>query len=229
MSTTLFAVRNLSSSIADAPKLHDISLAVGRGELVVVLGANGAGKSSLLGVLANQYPASRGEVLLENQSLLGLPVHKVVAAGLVMAPQNHPIFESLTVSDNLSLGRRRPDAKLFELFPNLEAKRTQLAGRLSGGERQMLSMAQALMTEPKLLLLDEPSSGLAPKVTQQVFRAVKSLVAQGMSVLMVEQNAKAALTIADRAYVMEHGRVVLEGRASDIAANDHVRQAYLGL
>lgn len=227
--SAMLDVRGLCSSIGDAPKLEDIALTLHAGELVVVLGANGAGKSSLLNVLAGRYRCSAGEIHLQDQRIDTAPMRKIVAAGMALAPQDYPIFASMTVADNLGLSAHAADANLFALFPNLANKKDQLAGRLSGGERQMLSMAQALLTRPRVLLLDEPSSGLAPMVTQQVFQVVRRLVEQGMSVLMVEQNAKAALALAQRAYVLEHGRVVLEGAAADIAANDHVRKAYLGL
>ena len=158
-----------------------------------------------------------------------MPSHRVAKGGLALAPQDHPVFESLTVMECLTLQSGDGVDEIFNLFPNLAAKRTQRAGRLSGGERQMLSMAQSLMLKPKVCLLDEPSSGLAPMIVHEVFEAIRKLVAKGLTVLMVEQNATAALRLAHRAYVMEHGRITLEGSASEVAANDHVRKAYLGL
>lgn len=225
----LLAVKNVSTRIGGGLKLDDVSLEVRRGELVCILGANGAGKTSLLGAIAGLWRPTSGSILLEGKPISGLSPHRVVQAGIALAPQNHPIFDSLTVDENLGLGRKQPDATLFRLFPNLASKRRQRAGRLSGGERQMLSMAQVLMTEPKLCLLDEPSSGLAPLIFHQVFAAVRELADSGLTVLMVEQNASAALRLADRAYVMEHGRLTLEGPAKEIADNGHVRRAYLGL
>jgi branched-chain amino acid transport system ATP-binding protein len=225
----MLTVQSVSSRFGGGLKLSDVSLTVARGQLVSILGANGAGKSTLLGVISGQFPPSTGRVMIDGQDITGQPAHRVVRAGIALAPQNHPIFDSLTVDENLALGVAEADAAIFEMFPNLQAKRGQRAGRLSGGERQMLSMAQALLTKPKLCMFDEPSSGLAPLIVHQVFTAIRRLADSGTTVLMVEQNARAALELADHAYVMEQGRIVLEGPAREISANDHVRRAYLGL
>jgi branched-chain amino acid transport system ATP-binding protein len=225
----LLSVQSVSSRFGGGLKLNDVSLTVARGQLVSILGANGAGKSTLLGVISGQYAPSTGRVVIDGQDITGQPAHRVVRAGIALAPQNHPIFDSLSVDENLALGVTPADAAIFEMFPNLQAKRGQRAGRLSGGERQMLSMAQALLTKPKLCMFDEPSSGLAPLIVHQVFTAIRRLADSGTTVLMVEQNARAALELADHAYVMEQGRIVLEGPARQISANDHVRRAYLGL
>jgi branched-chain amino acid transport system ATP-binding protein len=225
----ILTVENVSTRHGGGLKVDNVSLEVKRGELVCVLGANGAGKTSLLGVIAGLYAPLRGSVKLDGQTVSGFSPHRTVRAGIALAPQNHPIFETLTVDENLGLGTIPADDALFALFPNLSAKRRERAGRLSGGERQMLSMAQVLLTKPKVCLFDEPSSGLAPMIVAQVFAAIRRLVDDGLTVLMVEQNAKAALQLADRAYVMEHGRLTLEGDARVIASNDHVRRAYLGL
>jgi branched-chain amino acid transport system ATP-binding protein len=225
----MLSVQSVSSRFGGGLKLNDVSLTVARGQLVSILGANGAGKSTLLGVISGQYVPSTGRVVIDGQDITGQPAHRVVRAGIALAPQNHPIFDSLSVDENLALGVTPADAAIFEMFPNLQAKRGQRAGRLSGGERQMLSMAQALLTKPKLCMFDEPSSGLAPLIVHQVFTAIRRLADSGTTVLMVEQNARAALELADHAYVMEQGRIVLEGPARQISANDHVRRAYLGL
>lgn len=225
----LLSVRGVSSHHKGGLKLANISLEVRAGELVTILGANGAGKSTLLGVIAGLFAPSAGVILLDGRKITGLPVHRVVRSGVALAPQDHPIFEGLSVEENLSIGRQGVGEDIFVLFPNLALKLKERASRLSGGERQMLSMAQAFLTRPRLYLLDEPSSGLAPRIVHQVFETVKQLVRTGMTVLMVEQNARAALSMADRAYVMEQGHIVLEGSARDISANDHVRRAYLGL
>jgi branched-chain amino acid transport system ATP-binding protein len=225
----MLSVQSVSSRFGGGLKLNDVSLTVARGQLVSILGANGAGKSTLLGVISGQYAPSTGRVVIDGQDITGQPAHRVVRAGIALAPQNHPIFDSLSVDENLALGVTPADAAIFEMFPNLQAKRGQRAGRLSGGERQMLSMAQALLTKPKLCMFDEPSSGLAPLIVHQVFNAIRRLADSGTTVLMVEQNARAALELADHAYVMEQGRIVLEGPARQISANDHVRRAYLGL
>jgi branched-chain amino acid transport system ATP-binding protein len=225
----MLSVQSVSSRFGGGLKLNDVSLTVARGQLVSILGANGAGKSTLLGVISGQYAPSTGRVVIDGQDITGQPAYRVVRAGIALAPQNHPIFDSLSVDENLALGVTPADAAIFEMFPNLQAKRGQRAGRLSGGERQMLSMAQALLTKPKLCMFDEPSSGLAPLIVHQVFTAIRRLADSGTTVLMVEQNARAALELADHAYVMEQGRIVLEGPARQISANDHVRRAYLGL
>ncbi|MDQ0391303.1 ABC transporter ATP-binding protein [Labrys monachus] len=226
--STILSVQNVSSRFGGGLKLSGVSLEVRQGEFVSILGANGAGKTTLLGIISGLFAPVSGKVLLEGRDITALPPHRAVRAGVALAPQNHPIFETMTVDENLAVGGGLPGAEIFELFPNLAAKRGQSAGRLSGGERQMLSMAQALLTKPRICLFDEPSSGLAPKIVQQVFATIRHLVDNGLTVLMVEQNAKTALQISDRAYVMEQGRIVLEGASRDIAMNGHVQRAYLG-
>jgi branched-chain amino acid transport system ATP-binding protein len=225
----MLSVQSVSSNFKGALKLSEVSLTVERGQLVSILGANGAGKSTLLGVIAGEFAPSAGRVLIDGEDVSGWPAHRVLKAGIALAPQNHPIFESMTVEENLALGPARAGDEIYDMFPNLRTKRAQRAGRLSGGERQMLSMAQALLAKPKLCMFDEPSSGLAPLIVHQVFEAIRRLADGGTTVLMVEQNARAALAMADYAYVMEQGRIALRGRAREISADDHVRRAYLGL
>lgn len=227
--SAVLSVEDLSTRHGGGLKLANVSLNVQESELVCILGANGAGKSSLLNTIAGIYRPLMGHIRLLGREIGGMPSHRVAKGGLALAPQDHPVFESLTVMECLTLQSGDGVDEIFNLFPNLAAKRTQRAGRLSGGERQMLSMAQSLMLKPKVCLLDEPSSGLAPMIVHEVFEAIRKLVAKGLTVLMVEQNATAALRLAHRAYVMEHGRITLEGSASEVAANDHVRKAYLGL
>lgn len=226
---SVLSVNDVSSRYGGGLKLSGITLKVRAGELVSILGANGAGKSTLLGVIAGLFRPASGTIMLGRRDITGMPAHRVVKEGIALVPQNHPIFESMTVSENLAIGSAAAGDETFGLFPNLAAKRKQRAGTLSGGERQMLSMAQAFLTRPKVYLLDEPSSGLAPRIVREVFDAVRRLAGAGLTVLMVEQNARAALELADRAYVMEQGRIALEGNSRDISANDHVRRAYLGL
>jgi branched-chain amino acid transport system ATP-binding protein len=226
---TVLSVKDLSTRHGGGLKLAGVSLEVAEGELVCILGANGAGKTSLLNTIAGVHRPMLGAIEFLGRDIGGVPAHRVAQRGLVLAPQNHPVFESLTVLECLTMQAARGLDEIFALFPNLAAKRRQRAGRLSGGERQMLSMAQSLMLRPTLCLLDEPSSGLAPMIVHEVFAAIRKLVAQGLTVLMVEQNATAALKLAHRAYVMEHGRITLEGDAASVAADDHVRKAYLGL
>ena len=197
--------------------------------MIALTGDNGAGKTSLLGVVAGLYRPTSGEILLDGQPITGMAPHRIARMGIGIAPQNHPIFGSLTVSETLELRPPNYRVDILSLFPNLAAKRSYRAASLSGGERQMLSMALALQADPKICILDEPSSGLAPKIVAQVFQAVKAMVDAGITVLMVEQNARAALKIADRAYVMEHGKIIASGKASDLADDDKIRRAYLGV
>ena len=211
------------------PVFDGLDFAVAKGETVAILGANGAGKTSLLGVVAGLYRPTSGEILLDGQPITGMAPHRIARMGIGIAPQNHPIFGSLTVSETLELRPPNYRVDILSLFPNLAAKRSYRAASLSGGERQMLSMALALQADPKICILDEPSSGLAPKIVAQVFQAVKAMVDAGITVLMVEQNARAALKIADRAYVMEHGKIIASGKASDLADDDKIRRAYLGV
>jgi branched-chain amino acid transport system ATP-binding protein len=225
----VLSVQSVSSSFKGALKLSEVSLTVERGQLVSILGANGAGKSTLLGIIAGEFVPRTGRVIIDGVDVTGWAAHRVLRAGIALAPQNHPIFESMTVEENLALGPARAGDEIYDMFPNLRSKRAQRAGRLSGGERQMLSMAQALLAKPKLCMFDEPSSGLAPLIVRQVFDAIRRLADGGTTVLMVEQNARAALGMADYAYVMEQGRIALRGPARDISADDHVRRAYLGL
>ncbi len=225
----ILSLRNVESRVHGAVKLSGVSVDVYPGELVSILGANGAGKTSLLGVVAGLYRPTSGEILLDGQPITGMAPHRIARMGIGIAPQNHPIFGSLTVSETLELRPPNYRVDILSLFPNLAAKRSYRAASLSGGERQMLSMALALQADPKICILDEPSSGLAPKIVAQVFQAVKAMVDAGITVLMVEQNARAALKIADRAYVMEHGKIIASGKAADLADDDKIRRAYLGV
>lgn len=228
-SSPVLSLSNVESRHNGALKLSGITLDVFQRELVSILGANGAGKTSLLGVICGLFKPSGGEISLEGRSIVGLPAHRIARAGIGFAPQNHPIFHSLTVDECMALGATDTRLDTWSLFPNLKAKRNIRASFLSGGERQMLSMAMAMLNSPKICIFDEPSSGLAPRIVAQVFDAVRTIVDTGVTVLMVEQNARTALKIADRAYVMEHGKITMTGSAAEIAADDHIRRAYLGL
>jgi branched-chain amino acid transport system ATP-binding protein len=218
--------------------LHRASLKVDQGAIVTVIGPNGAGKSTLLGAVMGLLSCS-GEVRFQGASLAGLPVEARVERGLCLVPERRELFGELPVEDNLVLGafarcrrRVRLDDDLeavYARFPKLKERRAQLAGTLSGGERQMLALGRALMGRPKLLMLDEPSLGLAPLVVREVFRAVGELRAAGVSILLIEQNARAALQVADYGYVLETGETVLEGTAAELAANPRVVETYLGL
>jgi branched-chain amino acid transport system ATP-binding protein len=216
--------------------LKGASLTVVRGEIVALLGPNGAGKTTTLRTISGLLPARRGHVRLEGQSLLGVPSHEIVQRGVAHVPEGRRIFNRLTVGDNLELGayarhdaRVREDTeRVFALFPRLRERRHQVAGTLSGGEQQMLAIGRAMMARPRLLLLDEPSMGLAPVLVEQIFETILDINREGTPILLVEQNAAMALTIAHRAYVLETGSVVLEGAAGALAENEEVRRVYLG-
>jgi branched-chain amino acid transport system ATP-binding protein len=214
-----------------------ISLEVRERELVTIVGANGAGKTTTLRTISGIYRPTTGSMVFEGRNLAALPSHEIVALGISQAPEGRQIFGSLTVRDNLMLGAtRRADRAgigqdleyLVSLFPVLGERMSQSGGTLSGGEQQMLAIARALMAKPRLLLLDEPSLGLAPMLVNRIFSVIARLKETGVTILLVEQNARKALEIADRAYVMETGRVILEGDARELAANPEIEKAYLG-
>jgi branched-chain amino acid transport system ATP-binding protein len=217
--------------------LRNVSISVNQGEVVTLIGANGAGKSTTLRAITGLLAPRSGRVRFEGQDVTGMPAHKLVARGISMSPEGRGIFANLTVLENLEMGayltRNKTTVKQdldrgFSLFPRLKERMKQRAGTLSGGEQQMLAMARALMSRPKLLLLDEPSLGLAPIVCHTIFSTIDDIKAAGTTVLLVEQNASAALKHSDRGYVLETGEVILEGTASSIAGNPRVREAYLG-
>jgi branched-chain amino acid transport system ATP-binding protein len=214
-----------------------ISLDVRERELVTIVGANGAGKTTTLRTISGIYRPTTGSITFEGRNLAALPSHEIVALGISQAPEGRQIFGSLSVRDNLMLGAtRRADRAsigqeldyLVSLFPVLGERMNQSGGTLSGGEQQMLAIARALMAKPRLLLLDEPSLGLAPMLVNRIFAVISRLKETGVTILLVEQNARKALEIADRAYVMETGRIILEGDARDLAANPEIEKAYLG-
>jgi branched-chain amino acid transport system ATP-binding protein len=216
--------------------LKGVSFSIEKGELVTLLGANGAGKTTTLKTLSGLLRPLSGRIELEGFSLNGVDPHVIVQRGVGHAPEGRKIFPRFTVSENLHVGgytRKRNSLsaeieRVFELFPRLKEREKQVAGTLSGGEQQMLAIGRALMGRPKLLLLDEPSMGLAPKIVEHILETIKSINQSGVTVLLVEQNAAMALAISHRGYVLETGRVILEGKATELAGNDLVRQAYLG-
>ncbi len=234
----LLEVRELSSHYGPIRAIHRISLHVDSGELVAIVGANGAGKTTLLRTLSGVQRASGGSALFAGEDLVRLPPDRIVARGVCQVPEGRQVFAPLSVEDNLRLGgyARRRDADwmaeqlelIYALFPVLHDKRRQAAGTLSGGQQQMLAIGRALLGRPRLLLLDEPSMGLAPLLVAEIFRVVQELNQQGVTVLLVEQNARAALQIADRGYVLETGSMVLTDRADALLENEAVRKAYLG-
>ena len=213
-----------------------VSFEVGEGEIVTLIGANGAGKSTVLNTVSGLLHPRTGSVCFMDQDLRGVPPHKVVERGLAQVPEGRRIFLQMTVEENLEMGAyTQPKssvapgvADVYKRFPRLEERRGQVAGTLSGGEQQMLAMGRALMSRPKLLMLDEPSMGLAPLLVEQIFEIIRELHAAGTTILLVEQNAQAALSVADRAYVLETGRVSLSGTGAELMASDQVRRAYLG-
>ncbi len=214
-----------------------ISFDVEEGEIVTLIGANGAGKSTTLNTVAGLLKPREGKVEFEGESLLGIPPHTIVSKGMALCPEGRRVFLQMSVRENLEMGAftRRDSAEIadslemvFDRFPRLKEREGQSAGTLSGGEQQMLAMGRALMSKPRLLMLDEPSMGLAPILVQEIFNIIKSLHETGTTVLLVEQNARMALSVADRAYVLETGRVSMSGNAANLVNDDRVKQAYLG-
>jgi len=235
----LLNVANLQVRYGSIMAVKDISFSVTAGELVCLIGANGAGKTSTLKALARMIPAG-GEIHYAGQRIDGLPAYALISQGLALVPEGRGVFSRLTVAENLAMGayhRHRPDeraavqedeARMYALFPRLAERRRQLAGTLSGGEQQMLAIGRALMGKPQLLLLDEPSMGLAPLLVQTVFDAIRSVAQSGVTILLVEQNARLALTVCSRGYVMESGAITLTDSAENLLADPRVRAAYLG-
>lgn len=233
----MLTVEGLRSRYGRIEVLHGIDLQVDSGEIVTVVGANGAGKTTLLRCLSGVQPVTGGSITFRGEVLAPVPAYKRLQRGLAQSPEGRQIFTNLTVEENLRLGaflfsdeRVEKDMEdAFQMFPILKQKRNLAAGGPSGGQQQMLAMARALMGRPSCLLLDEPSMGLAPIIVQQIFDVVKSLKALNVTVLLVEQNAFGALKIADRGYVMETGRVTMQGAAEDLIADPRIREAYLGI
>ncbi len=236
--TPLLSVRGLHAGYGRAEVLSGLDLDLPAGQVVTVIGPNGAGKSTTLNALMGVLPA-RGRIVFDGQDLAGTTLEDRVMAGLALVPEKRELFTTMSVEDNLLLGGYRPLrlgqrdwreqlAQVFELFPRLLERREQLAGTLSGGERQMLAVGRALMARPKVLMLDEPSLGLAPLVVKEIFRIVTTLRERGVSVLLVEQNARAALEVADYGYVLETGEIGLEGPAAELARDPRVIETYLG-
>lgn len=233
---SLLAVRGLLVRMGALEILRGVDLDLGPGEIVTVLGSNGVGKTTLMRAISGVYRPAGGSIRFAGEEIAGLPSHAIVARGLAQAPEGRQIFGAMTVAENLRLGAavtRAADRaatldRVLALFPVLRERYHQRAGSLSGGEQQMLCIGRALMSQPRLLLMDEPSLGLAPKLVRQVFDLIRTIRAAGTPVLLVEQNAKAALAVADRAYVMDGGRIVLAGEAAALAEDPRVRAAYLG-
>jgi branched-chain amino acid transport system ATP-binding protein len=236
----LLEVKNVNTHYGSIRALKDVSLAVDQGEIVTVIGANGAGKTTLLNTISGLLHASRGELLLDSHSITKLSPDKIVRLGISQVPERRQVFSTLNVLDNLLLGaylRHGRESKetiqkdldfVFQVFPILKDRQRQMGGTLSGGEQQMLALGRGLMARPKILLLDEPSLGLAPLLVREIFRVAGELREHGTTILLVEQNARAALKLADRGYVLETGKVVLEGPSEELLADERVQEAYLG-
>ena len=231
-------LRNVSAGYGSFRALWDISLEVQAGEAVAVVGANGAGKTTLLRVISGLNPVLSGDLVMEGRSLLGIPPHHIIETGVSHVPENRRLFPKLTVEENLLMGAYIPTARtifdqqaewVYSLFPRLRERRRQLAGTLSGGEQQMCAIGRALMSRPKLLLLDEPSAGLAPVIVMQVFDLVHRIREEGFTVLIVEQNVQQVLELVDRAYLLEVGAIKMGGPAEELRNNPYVRKAYMGL
>ena len=231
----MLELENISASYGNVRALENVSLSVAHGQVVCLLGANGAGKTTTLNCISGVVPLSGGRIRFDGEIVSGLSIDRIVARGIVQVPEGREIFPELSVFDNLSLGawlyRRAPRGQLdrvYDYFPRLMERARQHAGTLSGGEQQMLMIGRALMARPKLLLLDEPSLGLSPILIEQVFAIVARIHADGISILLVEQNARVALSVSNAGYVLENGEIRVSGKASDLAGDPEVRAAYLG-
>jgi branched-chain amino acid transport system ATP-binding protein len=234
----MLSLANVSAGYGSFQALFGVSLEVQAGESVAVIGPNGAGKTTLLRVISKLIDPSAGEIRMENEALAAVPAHEVIARGIAHVPENRRLFPRLTVEENLKMGSFVPSARkkyaenierVYRHFPRLQERRTQLAGTLSGGEQQMCAIGRALMSGPKLLLLDEPSAGLAPVVVQSIMELVKRLCAEGYTVLIVEQNIRQVLKVVKRAYLLEAGRIILTGSSSELLESREIQKAYLGL
>jgi branched-chain amino acid transport system ATP-binding protein len=231
----MFEVKDLEVSYGSIKAIKGISIQVAKGEIVTILGANGAGKTTTLRTISRLHDPNAGTILFKGEDITTTPAHKIVSMGISHSPEGRRIFGILTVEENLILGsysQKTTDKKtlnwVYDLFPRLAERKRQLAGTLSGGEQQMLAIGRALMSRPEMLLLDEPSLGLAPILVKAIFKTVKEISQSGVTVLLVEQNAKAALKLADRAYVLEVGKLVLSGTSKELLASEKIQEAYLG-
>jgi branched-chain amino acid transport system ATP-binding protein len=234
----VLALSAVSAGYASVPAISDVNIAVGEGEAVGLLGANGAGKSTTLRAISGLVRPTSGTITFLGQTITALPAYKVTELGIAHVPEGRQVFPELTVKENLEIGAYIPSAKaarartldlVFNIFPILAERRRQLAGTLSGGEQQMLAVGRGLMLQPRLLMLDEPSLGLAPVVTDATFEKIQEIHAMGTAILLVEQNVSRALTLVQRAYVLESGKVIMQGTSAELASNKQVQTAYLGL
>jgi branched-chain amino acid transport system ATP-binding protein len=234
----MLSLASVSAGYGSFQAQFGVSLDVGRGEAVGVIGPNGAGKTTLMRVISGMLPMNEGSMTIEGQAIGGLPAHHIIERGIAHVPENRRLFPRLTVEENLRVGAFIPAARarfaeqldwVYSLFPRLKDRRAQAAGTMSGGEQQMCAIGRALMSKPKVLLMDEPSAGLAPLVVQQVFDLVRKIRAEGLTVLIVEQNVQQVLEVVDRAYLLEVGAIKLSGTAVEMKGNSFIRESYLGL
>ena len=235
--TAMLKIEGLHTYYGYIHALKGIDIEVGDGEIVSLIGSNGAGKTTTLGSIAGLVPSTKGKITFEGKDITNAPPHQLVRMGISLSPEGREVFPALSVEENLRLGaytkkdKARTAAsfeRVYDLFPRLKERRPQLAGTLSGGEQQMLAIGRALMCEPKLLLLDEPSLGLAPTLVAQIFALIEDINKQGTTILLIEQNANMALSIAGRAYVLETGNIAMSGLAKDLAVDPRIKEAYLG-
>lgn len=234
----MLRVEHIDAGYGDVQVLWDVSFRVEAGEFVVLVGANGAGKSTIMKVISNLIQPTRGAMWFEDQRIDQVPSHHIIDLGIAHVPEGRQLFPEMTVRENLELGSLRSDARgrrketiewVMELFPRLRERQKQLAGTMSGGEQQMCAIARGLMSRPKMILFDEPSLGLSPLLTQDIFRLARQIHDEGLTILMVEQNVKQTLAICDRAYVLTNGRIVLEGTGTELLNNEDVKEAFLGI
>ncbi len=234
----MLRVEHVNAGYGDIQVLWDVSFQVQSKEFVVLVGANGAGKSTIMRTISSVIQPTSGAVWFEDQRLDQLPPHRIIHQGIAHVPEGRQLFPEMSVVENLEVGSLAPEAKahrketlewVLTLFPRLRERQKQMAGTLSGGEQQMCAIARGLMSRPKMILFDEPSLGLSPLLTQEIFRLTRKIHEEGLTILMVEQNVKQTLAICDRAYVLENGRVVLEGKGAELLENEQVKQAFLGI
>lgn len=234
----MLELNNLTAGYGSFQALFSVNLEVKKGEAIAVIGPNGAGKTTLLRTISGMLPVQSGNLSMEGTSLKDVPPYRIIDFGIAHVPENRRLFSSMSIEDNLRMGAFTPNARphfeerldfIFDLFPRLKERRSQIAGTLSGGEQQMCAIGRALMSSPKLLLMDEPSAGLAPVIVNQVFQLVQQIRDQGLTVLIVEQNIEQVLQIVDRAYLMEVGAIKISGKAEELIQSESLRKAYVGL